>query len=122
MQYSLVYIFSAVLPKTRVGHFYNCVHSSDAIPVLLICHTEDIIYRLMMTAYRLGMTSPDYVYIYFTSAPSQWTLTPWVPSLSFGDKSGNISQKELMKRKEIFQSLKQVTTGPYPITTSVVYV
>ena len=60
-----------------------------------------------MIASRLGMTSSDYVYIYFSLLPSDWTLTPWEPSVAFSDPE-NITEKELLNRKEIFQALKQV--------------
>ncbi len=62
----------------------------------------------MMIAARLGMTSPGYVYITFTIRPTDWTLTPWLPRLSFNDPE-NVTAAELLRRKEIFQSLKQVT-------------
>ncbi len=56
-------------------------------------------------AERHGMTSPEYVYFYFSRLPTAATYTPWIPSERGVPQ--NVSEDEYAKR-EIFYSLKHV--------------
>ena len=56
----------------------------------------------MYRARERGMTSPNYVYIYITMMPNEYTETPW-------EADGPVSSpQELEDRKEAFRALKVV--------------
>ena len=70
--------------------------------MVLLCLARENQGRFLYRAHERQMTSPEYVYLYITMMPNEYTEKPWeedvVPS----------SAEELKKRKEAFQALKVV--------------
>ena len=62
--------------------------------------------KFIQRARERGMTSPDYVFIYYRLIPDEFVLRPW----TFG-VDGNLTEAEWHERRQTFLAFKSVNTG-----------
>ena len=86
------------LPKMQssIKHWDLSFIFSTQFLVILLCHSDfDVVHEIMTQAYKKGMTSPDWVWIFYNRYPDAETQEPWL-------------LKDGTTPKQAFYSLKQV--------------
>lgn len=69
--------------------------------VIAICLSDNDVRNFTYRAHQKGMTGPEFVYIYYTLNPDNFTERPW-------EHGENVTSEELEMRKEAFRHFKMV--------------
>ena len=74
------------------------------ILVISICLSQENLRNFLYRAHSRGMTTPDYVYLYYTYLLESFEETPWIHL-----NEEMPSTEELQLRKKAFMALKTVS-------------
>lgn len=79
----------------------NFIFDYPFFAVVVLCGGEADRRNFLYAAHKKGMTTSDYVYIYYALLPGDDEIIPWV-------HGENVTEEEINFRKAAHKSLKQV--------------